>query len=43
MSMTVQKWGNSHAVRIPSSLAKQMGLVYGTEIEVKSANGGTLR
>ena len=36
---SVQKWGNSLAVRIPKPLAKQTGVVEGTEVEVVVRQG----
>ena len=32
---TVQKWGNSLAVRIPNQFAKNLGVVNGSEIELQ--------
>ena len=34
MITTVQKWGNSLAIRIPSMVAEQIALQQGTEIEM---------
>ncbi len=42
MSTTIQKWGNSHAVRLPSLLAKKAHLPYGTEVELEQVKGGIL-
>jgi antitoxin component of MazEF toxin-antitoxin module len=42
MPTTIQKWGNSHAVRLPSLLAKKAGFAYGTEVEVEQVKGGVL-
>ncbi|MBI5555118.1 MAG: AbrB/MazE/SpoVT family DNA-binding domain-containing protein [Elusimicrobia bacterium] len=36
---TVQKWGNSLALRIPSSLAKDVHLQRGSEVEVAIVEG----
>ena len=36
---TVQKWGNSLAVRIPSVLAGQLDVGDGTEVELTVRNG----
>ncbi len=36
---TVQKWGNSLAVRIPSVLARQLEVDDGTEVEFTVRNG----
>ncbi len=35
MSMTIQKWGNSLGIRIPSTLAKQAGLSEGTAVDLE--------
>lgn len=34
MITTVQKWGNSLAIRIPSMVAEQIAIQQGTEIEM---------
>ena len=39
MNTTVQKWGNSLALRIPSSLAKDMKLRRGSIVEVALVEG----
>jgi antitoxin MazE len=31
----VQKWGNSLGIRIPSALAKQIGLTEGTQVDLE--------
>lgn len=36
MITKVQKWGNSFAVRIPSSLIKDLRLASGSELEIKT-------
>ena len=36
---TVQKWGNSLAVRIPMRLAEQLQVTNGTSVEMEVANG----
>ncbi|KEF42173.1 MAG: hypothetical protein ER33_07385 [Cyanobium sp. CACIAM 14] len=41
MQTRVQKWGNSLGVRIPRSLADQIGLDAGTEVSL-SAKAGAL-
>jgi antitoxin MazE len=41
MNATVQKWGNSLALRIPSSLGKDLKLVQGSLVEL-SLQGGDL-
>ncbi|MBM7839847.1 antitoxin MazE [Alkalihalobacillus xiaoxiensis] len=38
--VTIQKWGNSLAVRIPSDLAKHYGLTLGSQVELEGTNGG---
>lgn len=39
MNATVQKWGNSLALRIPSSLAKDVHLRQGSVVEVAVVEG----
>ncbi len=39
MEQTIQKWGNSLAVRIPKSLARELGLQQGSEVELSSEEG----
>jgi len=39
MDATVQKWGNSLALRIPSSLAKDVDLHQGSVVEVAVVEG----
>ena len=39
MVTNVAKWGNSLAVRIPQSLAQEMQLVAGTEIDMVIVDG----
>lgn len=39
MNATVQKWGNSLALRIPSSVAKDIQLRPGSEVEVAVEDG----
>ena len=36
---TVQKWGNSLAVRIPASLAEELQIGPGSPVEIKLRNG----
>lgn len=36
---TIQKWGNSLAVRIPAVLAEQLDVVVGTPVEITTKNG----
>ena len=40
MTTIVQKWGNSLALRIPSSLAKDIHLHQGSMVEVAIVEGG---
>jgi len=35
MTQAVLKWGNSLGLRIPSAIAKQMGIEEGTELELR--------
>lgn len=39
MNATVQKWGNSLALRIPSSVAKELALGRGSSVEVAVEEG----
>jgi antitoxin MazE len=39
MKTTVQKWGNSYAVRIPKSFIKEVGLEYRTDVELSMEDG----
>ena len=39
MPTTVQKWGNSLGIRIPKSIAEQVKLRNGTEVEFDTAGG----
>jgi len=39
MKTTVQKWGNSYAVRIPKSFIKEVGLEYRTDVELTLEDG----
>ena len=39
MKTTIQKWGNSYAVRIPKSFIREVGLEYRTAIELSLENG----
>lgn len=39
MNTTVQKWGNSLALRIPSSVAKDIALTKGSAVEVLVEGG----
>lgn len=42
MKTQVGKWGNSLAVRIPGTYAKELDLAEGVELEVTPVNGGLL-
>ena len=42
MNATVQKWGNSLALRIPSSVAKDIQLRPGSSVEVAVENGSMI-
>lgn len=39
MATTIQKWGNSLGIRIPKSVADQVNLSNGTEVEFDTAGG----
>jgi antitoxin MazE len=39
MDATVQKWGNSLALRIPKSVAKDLGLSQGSAVELAVVDG----
>lgn len=39
MKTTLQKWGNSYAVRIPKSFIKEVGLEYRTDVEMTLEDG----
>ncbi len=39
MNIQVGKWGNSYAIRIPSLLAKEMGLKDETELDLQMESG----
>lgn len=39
MKTTIQKWGNSYAVRIPRSFIKEVGLDYRTDVELTLEDG----
>ena len=38
VTTTVQKWGNSLAIRIPSAVADQVSIKQGSEIEMRVVN-----
>ena len=39
MATSVQKWGNSLGIRIPKSVAEQVNLRTGTEVEFDTSGG----
>jgi len=39
MSASVQKWGNSLAIRLPKAIAEQVNLETGSKIEFDTSNG----
>jgi len=39
MTTRIQKWGNSLALRIPSALAREIGLEQGASVEVSLRKG----
>jgi len=39
MNATIQKWGNSLAVRIPKNISKDTGLSEGSSIDIMVENG----
>ena len=39
MKTRIQKWGNSHAVRIPKPYVKEAGLEYGAGVDVSVEDG----
>ena len=39
MATTIQKWGNSLGLRIPKSIAEQVQLANGTEVEFDTTDG----
>ena len=41
-SLTLQRWGNSLAVRIPSSIARSVGFSVGRPVEVTTHKSGLL-
>jgi antitoxin MazE len=42
MKTLIGKWGNSLAVRIPGTYAKELDLQEGVELEITRLNGGLL-
>jgi antitoxin MazE len=39
MGVTIQKWGNSHAVRLPKAVVDQSGLKVGVQVQIEAAGG----
>lgn len=39
MQMTIKKWGNSLATRIPKSVVESVGLHINQEVEIEAVNG----
>ena len=39
MQMTIKKWGNSLATRIPKSIVESVGLHINQEVEIEAVNG----
>ncbi len=39
MDTTIQKWGNSLAIRIPKAFADEIGLDQGSEIDIQIVDG----
>ena len=39
MDTTIQKWGNSLAIRIPKAFADEVGLDQGSEIDIQIIDG----
>jgi antitoxin MazE len=42
MKATIQKWGNSLAVRIPKSITKDSGVSEGSNIDIMIENGNII-
>jgi len=42
MNATIQKWGNSHALRLPKALLDMVDLKENDEVEIKVQNGALL-
>lgn len=40
MTTKIQKWGNSHAVRLPKALVDEAGLREGSAIEIRAEGEG---
>jgi len=39
MKMTIKKWGNSLATRIPKAVVESVGLHFNQEVEIEAVNG----
>ncbi len=37
--MTIKKWGNSLATRIPKSVVESVGLYFNQEVDIEAVNG----
>ena len=42
MKVTIAKWGNSKAVRLPKSVSDELGLVPGAQLDLVIKDGGIL-
>jgi antitoxin MazE len=42
MIVSVDKWGNSLAVRLPKAIAEQAGIAKGQQVRVRASRGGIL-
>ena len=42
MKQSVEKWGNSLAVRLPSAFVKELGLRQGSSVDLSLVEGGLL-
>ncbi len=42
MQLTISRWGNSLAVRIPADLARQLALAEGAQVECHATEDGVL-
>ncbi len=43
MELTVGKWGNSLALRLPAGIARQLGLQEGSRVQAEVTDTGELR
>lgn len=39
MQMTIKKWGNSLATRIPKAVVESVGLHFNQEVDIEAVNG----